>query len=177
MVTILGGNMKAYIYTAVLSLLISGCGSEVIQVVEGPQGPQGEPGETVEVPTQPEFVGEYYMPYSGFAIITTNHENKYNTDVGLQLLNPNNTICTLDLDGALLDAHNEQLVYTGSVTMAAGNCRSDSDVALLTSGSVTYQYEITIGFNSDDLLQIDLLIFQTSSGVRTLVIDRSLVEE
>lgn len=158
-----------------ISLVISSCGSEELTGPKGDQGPQGDPGTTVEV--QPEFVGEYYMPYSGFVIITVNHENNYFTDVNLQSVNPDGSICILDLDGTMLNVHDSKIVYTGVIAMAAGNCKSDSNVALLTSATVIYQFEVTLKFNALGLLESDLLVFQTSSGVRTTVINRSLTEE
>lgn len=169
--------MNKLISILLSSILFTGCGSEVVQVLEGPQGPKGDPGTSVEIPVSDDFVGEYYLPYAGFVIITKNHENKYSTDVNIQLLNPNNTICNLDVDGALLDVHGDKIVYTGSISLSSGNCRSDADVALLTSGSVTYQYELSISFDDSDLLTLRLLVFQTASGIRSLVINRTISEE
>lgn len=163
-----------------LVLSLSGCGQDLVSV-PGPQGPKGEqgdkgdPGQDFEAPVS--FVGEYYMLYSGFVIITLNHEDEYSVDVQLQSANPDNSICSLDLDSNTIDEHDAKIVYTGNLTMAAGNCKSDSNVALLTVAGTTYQYEVTLSLDEDELLQAELLVFQTTSGVRTLVIDRTLNEE
>jgi len=169
-----------------MGLFLISCGSEkIVETVtnNGPQGEQGEmgePGETVvvEVPTLPEFVGEYYLPFSGYVIINVNHEDEYSVTARYETLNPDDSICVLSLNGSTIDLHNDILLYGATVSLVSGNCDDDTTGAALSTGSGrNYRYEVVIGFNDDDLLTVNLQVFQTRNGVTTRVINRDMVEE
>lgn len=161
-----------------ITIFLSACGrSNGLDGEPGSKGDKGDPGEVIIIDNTDPFVGEYYLPFAGFVIININHENEHSVDVQLDSENPDNSICSLTLDSNTIDEHDNKIVYTGNVSMSVGNCRSDNDVALLTVSGTTYQYKVTLQFNEDDLMEAKLLVFQIVSGVKTLVINRTLTEE
>jgi len=168
-----------------IGLFLISCGSEkVVETVtnngpQGEQGDKGESGETVvaEVPTLPEFVGEYYLPFSGYVIVNVNHEEMYSVTARYETLNPDGSICSLLLNGSSINIHNDVLLYGTTVALASGNCDSDTGSSLSTTATRTYRYEVVISFNDDELLAINLQVFQTNNGVITRVINRDMLEE
>ena len=175
--------MKA-VLTAILCTILGACGSggQGIPGKQGETGKQGDVGDIIiilEEPQEPEsedleFVGEYYLDFKGFIIISLNHENQYSVDARYETENPDGSICILDLDANYIDERNNLLTYSNNVILAKGNCDSDKGSPLKTKIKQSYQYEVELSFGSDGILRALLMVFQIKTGVRTLVIDRIL---
>lgn len=188
-----------HLIAAALTLLLAACGVKGDQGERGPEGPAGKDSGCNDVsinkglcksPTTEEdeseegeeteplsFEGEYYLPYSGYAIINIDHEDRYTVLARYETLNPDDSLCVLTLNRRNLSVHDEQIVYGATVNMAEDNCDSDSGSKLETEPGVTYRHETTLTIDEDGLLNVHLLVFETDDGETNLVIDRELVEE
>lgn len=178
-------NVRNKRFSIVLCAILTACGSEVI---ERPADSKEEPGETSWFgPPSDEtdlnntlspFVGEFYLPDSGYVAINQNYENEFDVDLRIDTRNPDNTICSLDLDGRGVDEHSDLIVYYGNVTLKQGNCQSDAGDDLETDNpDVKYIYRIKLEFHEDDLLSVELKVLENDKEKRKLVIDRTVAEE
>ena len=126
---------------AMLAIGFSGCG-------QGPTGPQGAPASTG---SSTSMNGYYTMPNGGYVGIAQQDNGLYSlTPMYILVTNADGSTGYLPFAGtSSIPLVNNQIIYTGNITYAAGNnVKQDSNAAVLTA---SYFTEITVSLVSGEL--------------------------